>query len=142
MAVRFMPRQSPLRAVFLSVLVCVLGLSAGGCGIFGPSKNKNDDFSDTLAVNEAHIFQFQAGRSGEVTATIIALSNQNAILRIWIGQFVGDACFPIFGMDAFAAVLNRTAINAPIQKGTYCLQVQDAGALTAPVDYTVRVSHP
>jgi hypothetical protein len=45
-------------------------------------------------------------------------------------------------MDAFAAVLNRTAINAPIQKGTYCLQVNDAGGLTAPVDYTVRVSHP
>ena len=138
-----MSRQSSrLSGVFLSVLVCALGLSVGGCGIFGPTKNKNDDFSDTLAVNEAHIFQFQSGKNGEVTATITALSNQNAILRIWIGQFVGEACLPILGMDAFAAVLNRTAINAPIQKGTYCLQVQDAGGLTAPVDYTVRVSHP
>jgi hypothetical protein len=143
MAVSFMSRQSRLfRAAFLSVLVCVLGLSGAGCGIFGPTKNKNSDFSDTLQVGEGHIFQFQAGRSGEVTATITALSNQNAILRIWIGQLVGESCLPIFGMDAFAAVLNRTAINAPIQKGTYCLQVNDAGGLTAPVDYTVRVSHP
>src|SRR5262245_2600733 len=143
MAVRFMPRQStPLRAVFLAVLLSVLGLSVGGCGIFGPTKNKDDDFTDTLAVNEAHIFQFQTGRNGEITATITQLSSQNVILGMWIGQLVGDACVPILGMHAITAVLNRTAINAPIQKGTFCLEVYDPGGLTAPVNYTVRVSHP
>jgi hypothetical protein len=143
MAVHVMKRLSAqVRAACLTVLVGVLGLSVTGCGIFGPTKNKDDDFTDTLAVNEAHIFQFQAARNGEVTATITELSNQNVILGMWIGQFVGDACVPIFGMHAITAVLNRTAINSPIQKGTYCLYVHDPGTLTAPVTYTVRVSHP
>ena len=123
-------------------LICAVVLSTAGC--FGPTKNREEDFSDTLGVDLADIFEFTVQKNGETTATITALSNPNAILGMWMGQLVGGNCLPILGMHAPTAVLNRTAINAPINKGTYCLQVYDPGTLKAigPVTYTVRVSHP
>jgi hypothetical protein len=136
--------HTPRRVLRLMTLLALLTPLAGaGCGIFGPSEDKDDDFSDTLQPKTADIYQFDVSENGgAVVVRITALSDSNVTLGIALGTFAGTACSTFVNANNIASTLNRQAINTPINKGTFCLQVYDNGTLTAPVTYTVRVTHP
>ena len=135
--------HTPRRVLrLMTLLVFLTPLAGAGCGIFGPSEDKDDDFSDTLQPDTADIYQFDVSENGGVVVRITALSDQNVTLGIALGTLVGTGCNTFVNANNIASTLNRQAINTPINKGTYCLQVYDNGTLMAPVTYTVRVTHP
>ena len=131
-----------LCALFLSA---VFAISAAGCGgPTDPSKNKNDDVTDTISPGLNEIYEFVAAKNGEYSVTITALSNPTVVLGIGVGLLnTFGTCSAVIGSNDLA-VLNRTALTGPINKGTYCLSVYDnlGGSLTDTVTFTIRLSHP
>ena len=88
-------------------------------------------------------YSFTVGKNGEYSVTITALSNPNAVIGVYVGLINGfGTCSPALGTNDLA-VLNRVALTGPINKGnSYCIAVYDNLSLTAPVTFTVRLSHP
>ena len=137
--------HTPHRVLRLMTLLCLVGLAAlagSACGIFSPSEDTDDDFSGTLQPKLADIYSFTADGNGAVVVRITSLSDQNVLLGVAVGQFVGNGCNPYANLTNTLAKLNSQAINSPINEGSYCFMVYDNGTLTAPVNYTVRVTHP
>ena len=132
-----------LRPLCALLLAGVVAVSAAACGgVADPSKNKNDDITDTLDPGTQDIYSFTVAKNGEYSATFTALSNPNVVLGVSVGFLTGTGCGGIGTNNV--AVLNRTALSGPIAKGTYCLSVFDnfGGSLTEPVTFTLRLSHP
>jgi hypothetical protein len=112
-----------------------------GCGgVTSPSQNDVELFSGTLEVGGRNVHQFNVDRNGEFEVKITALSpNQDAVIGVSYGRVQGDACGVL---QTNFALLNRVALGGFITSGQYCLSVVDVGSITAPENYTVRVSHP
>jgi hypothetical protein len=133
-----------LRSLCALLLAAVMAASTAGCsGVADPSKNANDDITDTIDPGLSQLYSFVVAKNGEYNVTITALSNPNVVLGVSVGFLtVAGTCGGI-GTNNLA-VLNRTALSGSIAKGTYCLSVYDnlGGSLTDTVTYTVRLSHP
>ncbi len=126
----------------------VAGLIATGCGgIVDPSKNTVEPFSGTLQAGESRIHGFTASKNGEISVKVTALSPvSNTFLSLTWAQAGSDGgCTTsiggIFQQNSFAQ-LNIPALTGQIQKGPYCLLVQDVIGFSTPENYTVTVSHP
>jgi hypothetical protein len=123
------------------VLAAALALSACS-GISSPTKdNRDEDFTSTIDVGGAAAHTFDVSKNGEFAIRLLSLSPvANIIMGVTLGQMVSGSC-------SFSPVPNLMTINSlpysgPINKGTYCVVVSDAGSLHAPETYTIRVSHP
>jgi hypothetical protein len=127
-----------------ALAVCLSGSLAAGCsGIADPSKNTNTDFTDTIVTGEVNVYEFDARKNGEFTATIIAIApTQSARLGVALGSVGNGICTPFLNYINNAAAVGRNALAGPINKGHYCIQVYDLGFLTEQQTYTFRVSHP
>jgi len=133
-----------LRSLCALLLSAVVAISAASCsGVTDPSKNKNDDITDTIDPFTSDIYEWTAAKNGEYSVTITALSNPNVILGVSAGFLTVNGTCSGIGINN-TAVLNRAALSGPISKGTYCLAVYDnlSGTLTETVTFTVRLSHP
>jgi hypothetical protein len=79
-----------LRVLCVPLLVCAVALPGAGCsGVTDPSKNKNDDISDTLDIGISQQYSFSAAKNGEFSVTITALSNPNAVIGVYVGLING-----------------------------------------------------
>jgi len=134
-----------LRALCALVLACGVAIASAGCGgVNDPSKNQNDDITDTISPFLSEIYSFTATKNGEYSVTITALSNPNVVLGIGVGILNSfGTCSAVIGSNDLA-VLNRTALTGSVNKGNYCLSVYDnlGGTLTDTVTFTIRLSHP
>jgi len=131
----------PLASIALASL---LFLTAASCsGINDPSKNTVVNFEDTIDPLEGNVYEFDVTtNNGEYSVQLTALSpDSSAGLSIYLGQVVSGLCTPILGQQGTAR-LNLLALNSPIQKGHYCIQLFDLGVITRTQTYTLRVSHP
>lgn len=126
----------------LPCAIVLLALTAAGCGgVVSPSNNQTENFTNTVSPGGAGpVHTFTAGASGEVTITVTSFSPSfsNYFYLIY-GQMSGSNCLTI---QASAAVVNSAAVAGSIQKGTYCVQIQDYGFFTTTETYNIKVSHP
>lgn len=126
-------------------ILCFAALAAASAcgGIDSPSSNQVETLTGTVAVGDAISHPFSVGKTGELFATITQLSpDTNVLIGMSVGQATSSGCAPLIGFINNTAHLNAQALGGVIQKGSYCLQVFDAGFLTQPANYTVRLSHP
>jgi hypothetical protein len=121
--------------------VCLASLAAACGGISSPSKNNTQDFSGTLSPQGSAQHDFSVGKSGEFFITVTDLSDRTLTVGTALYEFVNGGCAPTGFVQPFSR-WNQQALGGPISKGTYCLVVYDPGVLTAPLNYTVRVSYP
>jgi len=98
--------------------------------------------SDTLTVNGAKTQPFTVTRLGVVTATVIALDPDPAVVfGLSLGTWNGSSCTLIVTNDN--ATLNVTVTgNVTAQNGgAFCARIYDVGKLTAPTNYTLQITH-
>jgi hypothetical protein len=100
-----------------------------------------ETFADTLTVNGAKIFQFTSTARGTLTAILTSISPDTAVIGVGIGVWNGTACTiwrvnNQMGQGASMADIGVSGV------GNLCLHVYDPGTLTAPVTYSIDVSHP
>ena len=126
------------RLVWLSVAALVTGACGG---VVDPSQNRTTNFDGILQPLGQNRHDFNVARSGEVDLKITALSNADAVLRVSYAQ--GNCNNPALLNSGFRQ-LNQIGVGGPVfSSGPHCAVIEDAlGALSAPVTYTLRVSHP
>ena len=119
---------------------------AAGCGDddtpTGPSDPPvavTETFSGTLTLNGGTTHRFDVQRAGEASAQLTALVPADAVVGLSIGPLSGQGCTAAVANDA-ATSGSRIIGNASV--GSFCVRIFDSGGrLTAPVDYTVTVTH-
>ena len=136
-----------MRVLGFVVACALVGVLFGACGITNPSSNSTDTFSGVVSPgtqpgDARNLFTFIVNNNGgEYSATITALSpDTGATVGIARGQMISNGC-GILEQTGLAG-LNRTALSAPITKGTFCIEVFDNGLVARPETYTLSVSHP
>jgi hypothetical protein len=98
-------------------------------------------FADTLTVNGSRMKQFSTTGRGTVTATLTAVGpDSTTVIGLSLGVWNGSSCqiwkvkddapqgFSLDGLVTAVAIL--------------CVRVYDPGTLTAPVTFSVDVTHP
>lgn len=131
---------------YLSFVLLPLALLAGGCGSSNStpttptSGHAVETFNGTLQPLGTNVHDFTIGITGEVTVTLTSAGPPpNITLGVGIGTPNGAVCSLIQAQSVSAA--NIAQITGQADPGSYCISVYDTGTLTAPVNYTVVVSH-
>ena len=103
--------------------------------------NTTETFADTLTVNGAKTSQFTSTARGTMTATLTSVSPDTAVIGVGIGTWNGTACqiWQVSNKMTQGASMTEITVSGV---GSLCLHVYDPGTLTAPVTYSIDVSHP
>ena len=139
-----------MRAFILRGLVLSIAVAAAGCE--GEIANLpttpdpvtvTETFTGTLTINGAQTHNVFTGATGLVTATVASLG-ETAPPKVGFSMgtlsSVGTCTVIVHNDNAVVTTaLTGTVANL---SGTLCVRIFDVGALTAPVDYTLTVSHP
>ena len=97
-------------------------------------------FADTLTVNGANLKQFSTTGRGTVTATLTAVGpDSTTVIGLSLGTWNGSSCQIV--LDQRAAQ-GATLVANVSGVGNLCLRVYDPGTLTAPVTFSVDLTHP
>jgi len=129
----------------LAFVLLPLALLAAGCADNGststaPSTHTVQTFTGTLQPLATDVYPFSTTISGEITVTLTNAGPPDAVsLGVGIGTPNGSACTLIKAQAVQPA--NIAQITGSADPGSYCVSVYDLGTLTAPVNYTVVVSH-
>ena len=125
-----------------AVALAVAGLLTISCGgISSPSQNTVDTFNGTLQVGSGAQFPVNVGNTGEFSVKITALSPTPTAF-VGTRWFLGGNCDFLQQQNNFSQLNTPALVGAILQKGTYCVQIFDVGALTVPQTFTLTVSHP
>ncbi len=132
----------------MTFVLLPLALLAAGCGSSNSATTTTpttsghtvQTFNGTLQPSGSDTYNFTTGLSGEITVTLTnAGPPTNVTLGLGVGTPNGSACTLILAQSVTAA--NIAQIASPADPGSYCISVFDTGSLTAPVNYTVVLSH-
>lgn len=85
-----------------------------------------------------HAFAVTAG--GVVTATLTAVTPDDAVSSLSLGTWNGALCQVVLVNDN--ALVGNTITGTVAGLGTLCVRVSDTGKLVGKTDYTITVVHP
>ena len=137
------------------VAVCVVaGLLTVACDNSGPPSttaptNANvptvpETFTGTLAVQGLNSHAFTVTQVGTITVTLTAVGPPSTIS---VGLAAGSVSAGNCSLSQASAIAAQAAATPQISgtataAGTYCIGIFDTGNLTAPVTYSITVTHP
>ena len=137
---RFRPRYTVVGCVLLMLSTAACGDNTTTTPDTTTPTAVTETNSDTLTVNGGKTQPFTVSRAGSVTATVIALDPDPAVVfGLSLGTWNGSACTLIVTNDN--AALNVTVTGTAQAAGTFCARVYDVGKLTAPTNYTLQITH-
>ena len=140
-----------MRSFMLRVFVLPLALLAGACSSIYDSLPTTPDpvivtdvFTGTLNMNGAAAHPFFTSATGSVTATLTSLGETPPThVGFSLGTFSGATCSVNSGLFIDKAVVNSVITGTVATLGgSLCVRIFDAGTLTAPVTYEIKVQHP
>jgi hypothetical protein len=143
-----MPRMTRLPVRLL--MFALAATMAAGCkgdnleDIFGPTPTLPDPttvhFSGSVTPNGAFTHDFFTNAFGTVEATLVALDPEDASVGFALGTWNGVACNVVIANDR--ATLGLILTGNVSAAGGLCVRLYDAGTLTGPVAFEVRLVHP
>ena len=103
-----------------------------------------DTYTGTVAIRGSNIHSFPVSQTGQVDVTLTAAAPPATIV---MGLAVGtldasSTCVPVAGGSTNAQAGSSAQLAGIFTAGTLCVLVKDIGNQTAPVSYTVTVTHP
>jgi hypothetical protein len=137
------------RGVFALVVASALG--GATCGnnstsgtVSAPSVTRTTDtFSGTVQIGGAVFHSFPVSKTGATDVTLTTASPPPTVVMGLALGTPGDAgCTPLAGASANVVAGSTPQITGLTTAGTLCVQIRDVGVQTAPVTYTVTVTHP
>jgi hypothetical protein len=131
-----------MRYSFASALLAVaLAMVLGGCSNpAGANGTTTDTFNGTVTSTGFDSHSFTVSNSGDVVATLTALSPQTTItVGFGLGQPSSTGC-SLYSYSESARV--GTVLSGTIGAGTYCVTVYDVGNIQGSDTYTLTVLHP
>ena len=101
-----------------------------------------DTFTGTVAVGGADSHSFTIAATGNVDVTLTAATPPDSVVMgLSIGT-PGSRCVPVAGGSTQTAAGSSVQLSGIASPGTMCVDVHDVGGHSAPVNYTVTVTHP
>jgi hypothetical protein len=137
-----------------AILVAVAVLSMGACSndtlssLTTPTNPTifTDTFTGTLSTNGSFTHSFTTANLGAVTVTIVSLApSSSQIVGLSLGVWNGSACStsPQTGGSSSDTATTGSSITLNASAaGSLCVRLYDVGFITAPVIYTLQVTHP
>ena len=99
-----------------------------------------ETFTGTVAVNGSDSKTFSVAVTGVVSVTLTAAP---VPMGLGVGQPGGaSGCTLIPGASTTATAGTLAQVSGELTPGLFCVQVYDVGNQTAPVTYSVTVTHP
>jgi hypothetical protein len=137
-------------SVRFAVPVLALIIAASGCGgsdstaATTPAVTRTTDtFSGTVAVGGDDFHSFPIAATGAIDVTLTATTPSVAVaMGIAIGIPVEGTCSTIAGASTQATAGSSVQLSGIVSPGTLCVDVHDIGGQSAPVGYTLTVTHP
>jgi len=102
-----------------------------------------ENFSGTVQVAGSDANPFTVTVSGSTINLTLTSAGPPAtiFMGFGVGQYLGTTCQLISGGFTVIQAGPTPQLSGNIASGAYCVMVYDAGNMTAPVTYTVVVSH-
>ncbi len=111
-----------------------------------PANPQTDTFTGTLSKNGAFTHIFTISTLGAVTVTIISLSpDTSQIVGLSLGVWNCTACSTspqTCGSATDTATTGSSITLNATAAGNLCARLYDVGFVTAPVLYTMQITHP
>jgi len=102
-----------------------------------------DTFSGTVQVGGRDFRGFTVSQTGQVDVTLTSAGPPSTIVMGLAVGMPGDAmCAPIAGASTITQAGTAAQLSGTTSAATLCVQVYDLGNQTAPISYTVAVTHP
>jgi hypothetical protein len=102
-----------------------------------------DTFTGTVAVGGRDFHSFPITAAGTVDVTLTAATPPATIVMgVSIGMPGNGICIPVAGGSTQTPAGSTVQLSGVASPGTLCVDVHDAGGQSAPVTYTVTVTHP
>jgi hypothetical protein len=101
-----------------------------------------DTFASFLAIGGSSFHTFPVSQSGAIIITLTSVTPSSMVgLGIGIPGASTSTCILSSSLTATAG--STPQITVPVDAGTYCVDVYDAGTLTAPgVSFSLTIAHP
>jgi hypothetical protein len=126
-------------------------LFAGACGgsttaatTTSPTVTRTTDtFTGTMPIAGSAFHTFTVSQAGEVDATLTGAAPPSTIvIGFGLGEAADSKCVPFAGAEASTPAGTSPQLSGTVSPATLCVEVHDLGNQTAPVTYTVTVTHP
>ena len=142
-------------ARFFWVAALTLGIAACSSSPTGPTGSggtptvatTTELFTGTLVVMGSKGRQFSVFQTGAKTSIMLAslLSNGSPVpstttVKVGIGTWNDPDC-TLTSPTSYSPSL-QPAFSVDLSVGTQCVGINDAGTLTGPVDFAIRIVHP
>jgi hypothetical protein len=136
---------------FAATALASLLLSAAGCsGSSTPASatppaaaRTTDTFSGAVAVGGDDFHSFPIAAAGTVDVTLTAAAPPPAIVMgVSLGVPADGKCAALAGGSTQTPAGSAVQLSGIASPGTLCVDVRDVGGQSAPVSYTVTVTHP
>jgi hypothetical protein len=128
-------------------LALAIGVSACGSSA-SPSTTPTvarttDTFSGTVAVGGRDFHSFTITTTGTIDVTLTAATPPSTVVMgLSIGIPANSLCPAMAGASTLTAAGASVQLSGIASPGLLCVDVHDAGYQSAPVSYTVTVTHP
>jgi hypothetical protein len=101
-----------------------------------------DTFASFLAIGGSTAHTFPVSQSGTLVITLTSVTPSSVVgLGIGIPGASTSTCILSSSVNATAG--STPPITVPVDAGTYCVEVYDAGTLTAPgASFSLTIAHP
>jgi hypothetical protein len=139
----------PLRSLIAVLAMTAAGAACGGDSTTAPTATATQParevFSGTLAAGGSSFYSFSVLTAGSVSLTFVSLTDGNGRtlstpLTMGMGVPAGEGCGVTTSVTAPPSLSAQLTNMAGVS--IYCVQLSDAGALTAPANFGVRIVHP
>jgi hypothetical protein len=102
-----------------------------------------ETFSGSVQVAGAAFHSFRVAQTGTTEVTLTAASPPaTVVMGLAIGTVDDAGCTRLTGASLNTAAGSVPQLAGLTSTGTLCVQVRDVGNQTAPVNYSVSVTHP
>jgi hypothetical protein len=138
--------------VIAVALTAVAALLLGTTGCSGDSTppataptvpRTTDTFSGIVVVGGSDFHSFPIAAAGTVDVTLTAAAPPSAIVMgLSIGTPGDGRCAALAGGSTQTPAGAAVQLSGIASPGTLCVDVHDVGSQSAPVSYTVTVTHP
>ena len=131
-------------------LAAVLALAAPACSkdtttptTTASTPRTTDTFTGTVQIAGSDVHSFPVTQTGQVEATLTAAGPPSTIVMgLMMGVTADSKCVPFAGASVRTPAATTPQLSGTISPGTLCVEVHDIGDQTAPVSYTITVTHP
>jgi hypothetical protein len=102
-----------------------------------------DTFGGTVPIGGSAFHSFAVTVTGTIDVTLtVAEPPSTIVMGLSIGTPADGKCTALAGASTKASAGASAQLSGLVSAGTLCVDVHDVGNQTAPVSYTVTVTHP